>query len=846
MQEPTIRPHPQWPAYALPRGTNLHGYRLERILGRGAFGITYLALDLVGQRFAIKEFYPSDISVRHDSAVVAASAREADLLADLQRRFVNEARTMVRLTSSVDPGAGIVRAVTCFEANGTCYIVMDYIEGVPLADVLDQHPSGLPPQRLVSFLKQLLHALRVVHAAGLIHRDIKPANIMIGDGDRLTLLDLGASRDLTDDRSHYTVVYSGSYSPPEQMADGQKQGAFSDMYAVGAVLYRAMGGRLVDSITRQTALLAGRPDPLIPASQVADGRYPAEVVAFVQAALTIDPTCRPASVDAILAELTPSSSAAAETVLIARGKGLGPRRTVLAVASVGIGLGAVMWLTDPFRSRSLNPPLPVATTADGPTVAASEARQSQRPRNGGGVSEVWPADLLPESAVPPVPAMRGHIPISPPPPPPPPPNMRGDVARAPTEPRTVRALLDAGYSVRVLGAQPVTSLAIASNERLLITASSDGTARLWDLRTGRQQRVLGDHKSAVTSVAFVPGQSVAVTGSLDSFLRVWATPDGTLVRRIALLGTGVSSLAVSPDGRHALVGDGDGRAVMVALSDGEVQFSIVPERSWPDNRRPVSWVAFSPDGATAAAGGAGSSDFALFDIPRIRGRTPTVRRIDVKSVGAGRMWSAVFSRDSARLYTPTDSTIRVWSVKSGQPEGTLLNWGGFLSLSDDGRHWLAREPTGPTNAVLVDSTTGNTIVTLSGPHIPVVTGAITGDATLGVAASADGMVRVWSLPYGSPFRTLAPVRGGGAIVLSADGLPIAVDGDEDEVYSFVRGTDQRTPSSLRRQGYPLPAPNPVSIADTSEVVSDLTSETLQNTLERLRELQRQRGAKSGP
>ena len=294
MSDETLRiertpPEPAWPSFALPRGTEINGYRLDRILGSGGFGITYLALDLLRQRFAIKEYYPRQFASRQDMTVRPTTVADTPLFDECRERFLREAEALVLLGRTAGgANEGIVRVQTYFEAYGTCFLVMDYVEGDSLADII-RRDRGLTAARLRSLLVQLLTSIRVVHRAGLLHRDIKPANIIIREGDRLVLIDFGATRQaIPTEATSYTQIYSGGYGPPEQML-GLRQGEYSDIYAIGAVCYRAIGGRLADPLARQNSLAAGLADPQSPAVVVGDGRYPRRLLEAIDAALIVDP-----------------------------------------------------------------------------------------------------------------------------------------------------------------------------------------------------------------------------------------------------------------------------------------------------------------------------------------------------------------------------------------------------------------------------------------------------------------------------------------------------------------------------------------------------------------------------
>src|SRR5580700_39107 len=201
-----------WPNYALPHGTIVNGYRIERVLGSGGFGVTYLARDLLGQPFAIKEYFPRQFSVREEMTVVASSAEDTALFEECRDRFLREAQALVLLGKRARADEGIVHVHTYFEAHGTCFMVMDFVEGMSLATVLQTAPGGLAADRVDELLFQLLASLRAVHQAGLMHRDIKPANIILTETGRPVLIDFGSSRESSGDlNTTYTQIYSGGY-----------------------------------------------------------------------------------------------------------------------------------------------------------------------------------------------------------------------------------------------------------------------------------------------------------------------------------------------------------------------------------------------------------------------------------------------------------------------------------------------------------------------------------------------------------------------------------------------------------------------------------------------------------
>lgn len=222
---------------ALPIGSTLGEYRLDRVLGAGGFGITYLAWDRhLEKQVAIKEYLPGTLAVRalDGSVVPVATQRRHDYAWGLDR-FVKEARTLARFSHP-----HIVRVNRYFEANGTAYMVMDYEAGEPLGVWLRQRPR--PDEAcLRSILLPLLDGLEAVHAEGFLHRDIKPANVFIRENGKPVLLDFGSARQANGNQTRtLTSIVSPGYAPLEQYASDGNQGPWTDIYSLAGVMYRAM------------------------------------------------------------------------------------------------------------------------------------------------------------------------------------------------------------------------------------------------------------------------------------------------------------------------------------------------------------------------------------------------------------------------------------------------------------------------------------------------------------------------------------------------------------------------------------------------------------------------------
>ena len=280
---------------ALPLNCQLEEYRLEAILGAGGFGITYRALDThLDLSVAIKEYLPVDLAVRKGrTTVVPKSTKDQGFFKWGLERFMAEARTLAQFKHP-----NIVGIKRYFEANGTAYMVMDYEAGETLESWLAHRGTVPSEEELKSIFMPVLDGLRAVHEAGLLHRDIKPENIYIRADGRPLLIDFGTARQALGERSRsLTVVVSEGYAPKEQYSSRGNYGAWSDVYGVGASLYRCIRGEAPPgAMDRSEAKDEGEADPLKPAVEVGRGRYSEGFLRSIDAALAFLPKDRPQTV----------------------------------------------------------------------------------------------------------------------------------------------------------------------------------------------------------------------------------------------------------------------------------------------------------------------------------------------------------------------------------------------------------------------------------------------------------------------------------------------------------------------------------------------------------------------
>ena len=224
-------------------------YRIEQPLGQGGFGITYQGIDTrLNRAVAVKEFFPEGCW-REGSTVVSAGRWNLDTYSNAKQKFLLEGQTLGQFNHP-----GIVRVFYYFEENNTAYMVMEYLKGKTLGQILKRGRGKLSQAQALKYISTVGNALSMLHSSQFLHRDIKPDNIMLAEDGRIVLIDFGAARDFTHNcTTRYSTMLTPGYAPLEQYGRTLKDGAFTDIYALGSTLYHLLTGQAPVSAIERAA-----------------------------------------------------------------------------------------------------------------------------------------------------------------------------------------------------------------------------------------------------------------------------------------------------------------------------------------------------------------------------------------------------------------------------------------------------------------------------------------------------------------------------------------------------------------------------------------------------------------
>lgn len=222
-------------------------YIIGSDINNGGFGVVYKAYDTKLETVvAIKELLPTQNSlvnrVPGTQKVLPVGDKKTEKFDVLKKKFLEEARLMAQFSQN----EGIVHIYDFFEANDTAYQVMEYLEGENLREYLNKNSNKIPYETAIKIALPIMEILNVVHKQGVVHCDISPDNIFLCDSGKIKLIDFGAAKFNTSDAYEpgEDIVAKTGYTPPERYREKGKIGPFTDIYSVGAVLYRLLSGNV--------------------------------------------------------------------------------------------------------------------------------------------------------------------------------------------------------------------------------------------------------------------------------------------------------------------------------------------------------------------------------------------------------------------------------------------------------------------------------------------------------------------------------------------------------------------------------------------------------------------------
>lgn len=570
---------------SLPEGTYLHGgkYRLTSVLGKGGFGITYQAEhSLLKQSVAIKEFFPQRCMKRNPDGSVEIQAFWRDVVESSRNRFLEEGRMLYQLREP-----GVIRCQDLFEENGTAYLVMEYLQGQTLEQMLLRAPENrLSAERAGQIFKQLLAALRSLHAQEILHLDIKPDNIWIRETGEALLLDFGSS--LRGLANAVPQVCTPAYAPVELISRDFPTGPWTDIFQLGMVFYVVLMGEMPPTALER---LKGTPLDLTTPERALPPPWPT----VLGSALGLLPAERPKNVvDWLIQIHNPPIQSQSQHL---------PSTTEVSAQSTGQAMKAPLPLVPPMvlhplKSKGL---LCLTLSPDGKEawVGGQEPQLKRWEIATGRLLQVLSGPQAPLLSL--ACASTGQI-------------AAGDSAHelhlweagASEQPwrfkpnahqDRITALCFAQEGQRLLsgGADKtlicwdtqnlvplwsqsqfshwIQALTVSPNGKLLLVGCSNGQIQLRDPITGGLHKILSGHSSGITALRFVPGKPEAISSSWDKTLRHWDLRSGQTRQVFEGHSLDVTSVDISADGSWLVSGSWD-RSLKVWDLNGQCQASL--------------------------------------------------------------------------------------------------------------------------------------------------------------------------------------------------------------------------------------------------------------------------------
>ena len=701
---------------ALPVGYQLGEYTIQSVLGQGGFGITYLARDShLGSLVAIKEYFPQDYAERGANSTIhphpGVDEAEADIYRWGLQEFLKEAQALAKFKHNY-----IVRVLRYLEANGTAYMMMEYEEGESLTRYMKQHGGFLSEPDLLRVFLPILTGLQAVHDAGMLHLDIKPDNIYLRRSGQPMLIDFGSARQRQRQGKSDTVrvALTRGYSALEQYPGHGAPGPATDVYSIGATLYRCITGREpVDSLERHKTFGVNRVDPMTPAARFDRPLYAPHIRQVVDLALSLQPADRPASALALQNGLMGKEAKEEKIVPISvLGKGSGfigvsdavappPRKTrrrgflestfLFFLAITAITVAALKIMIDTGRLTELQ----LYTYVDRVQALPYDA--------GRGIKQFIDAQLgIKPVTIPPVSPGSHRRPERP-----------KRLAEKPIpefEPARSVALTLAAHA-------PVTALAFLRDDQVLAAAYDDGAVNLWNAETGALLSTLNSNKASLGAMAASSDGQWLAYAAAPNAVQIWDAQENAAAAKLSGHAAPVMRLAFSADGTQLVSVDRDSNVILWDMTEYKKIFDL------PKARREILSLAISPNGRVLAGGDLeGGVQYWDLDGGKELSYIPALK-VPVSAIAyspdgkwlasAGqkhnlKLWDAGLERDDRVLdgapddvntvqFSPdsrwlliggTNKAVEIWNVQQGQPVHRLIGhdddiW--VLALSSDSK-----------------------------------------------------------------------------------------------------------------------------------------------------------------
>jgi WD40 repeat protein/tRNA A-37 threonylcarbamoyl transferase component Bud32 len=725
-------------------GLTLGRYTLENLIGSGGHGLVFLANDsTLKRKVALKIPRPEWLAAeRH------------------RKRFLREAHALARLDHP-----GIVPIFDFGDSGSVCYLATACIDGPSLADWLTRQPERPSPEAAANLALQLAEAVAHAHSRGVLHRDLKPGNVLVETavGPDMTpilrISDFGLAKLLDesrDDRTETLPFGTPRYMAPEQAAsDRDRIGPATDVYGLGAILHAVLTGKPPDGpADAEGTGLAARPD------------VPDSLCRVMARCLQRKPEDRYSTAEALAGDLrrflagdpirawrTSRLQAVASSV-----KRHPVALVALTVAAAFIGLWASSRRTNESR---------LETERRHPVHdAAANARDAEAERHRKYVKEIQRAFHLIQTNHDCRTADADQL----------------DPWSGPREPGDVDERgFEWGY-LKNLGhrewltlrhRQPadggrasIYDARFSADGRRLLSAGADGTARIWDVATGRLIKALDHHGTDVNAAVFSTDESRVATGSDDGLVRLWDAASGVVIREFTPAHTDeVSCLAFTPDGRRLVSGGKDHRLAVWDVATGHALARFDPHSDW------ILSLAMARDGNFAVVGTGGHGQIALLELTQ----PYAVRWISHSSVGA----SAVdLAPDGSTIAAASHTHVLLLDPAGRMPERRLSDHrdGVYcVAFAPDGSFLASVGGEGDPAIRIWDMPSGQLRDVLPGHTNKVWSISVSSDGGRLATASDDGTIKVWELAR-RPDRMVATAD----VAQYPAGVEVRFDKDSDD------------------------------------------------------------------